>query len=109
MASENLRSTSKKMQKEIAKELGVGANVATKLITFIEASLRDQQSFIENQFASFVGRLNRIQAVISTCMADIKTLYQECIKLHTRFIKVESAAIERHKLEAALTQQEAAL
>lgn len=74
MASENLRSTSKKMQKEITKELGAGSDVATKLITFIEASLRDQQSFIENQFPSFVGRLDRIQADISTCTADIKTL-----------------------------------
>lgn len=69
------------MQKEIAKELSVGVDVATKLITFIEASLRGQ-SFIENPFASFVGKLDWIQADISTCPADIKTLNQECNKLH---------------------------
>ncbi|KAL7399923.1 hypothetical protein ABVT39_003715 [Epinephelus coioides] len=107
MAAENLRSTSKKMQKEIAKELGVSVEVANKLITFIEGSLRDQQTFIETQFASFVGRLDRIQADISACTADIKKLNQECNKLHTQVTKVESTAMKRHKeSEAALAQQE---
>lgn len=95
------------MQNEIAKEIGVGVDVATKLITFIESSLRKQQAFIEGQFASFVGRLDRIQADISACTSDIKNLNQECNKLHTRVTKAEFTATRRcNELEAALAQQE---
>ncbi|KAL7385240.1 hypothetical protein ABVT39_018069 [Epinephelus coioides] len=70
-------------------------------------SLRDQQTFIETQFASFVGRLDRIQADILACTADIKKLNQECNKLHTQVTKAESTAMKRYnELEAALAQQE---
>lgn len=73
----------------------------------IEKSLKEQQAFIESQFANFVGRLGQIQSEVAVCTADIKKINNECTKLHTRITKVETVTTQKYEqMEAALAQQE---